>query len=103
MDKKQVMEIKAARQKIVEGSLTLWNARLDALIEGGYTGELANHINAVDICGCGGGSPICGCDCPAPFTTCSSKPGWDPGINELSRTIVDMEKEIKAIREQLGR
>lgn len=101
MNDKQAKEIKLAKQKVVEGSLTLWNARLDALVEGGYSGELINHLTAVDICGCGGGSPICGCDCPAPFTTCSSKPVWDHGINEVNKAIVELGQEIKAIKEKI--
>ncbi len=103
MDKKQVQAIKLAKQKVVEGSLTLWNARLDALVEGGYTGELINHLTAVDICGCGGDSPICGCDCPDPFTTCSSLPNWEHGINEINKAIVELGQEIKAIKEKVNK
>ena len=100
MDKRKIQELKDAKQKITEGSLTLWNARLDALIAGGYSGELINHITAVDICGCGGGSPICGCDCPAPFTSCSSQPSWDHGINEINQALVVLTKEVKALKEK---
>jgi hypothetical protein len=103
MDKKRLQEIKAAKQKIVEGSLTIWNARLDALVEEGYSRDIINHISAVDICGCGGGSPICGCDCPAPFTTCSSIPDLDHTIVEMNKSINELAQELKSIKEMLGK
>jgi hypothetical protein len=101
MDRKQMEEIKAAKKKIVEGSLTIWNARLDALMEEGYSRDIIDHISAVDICGCGGGSPICGCDCPPPFSSCSSYPEWDHTINEMNKSIVELTQEIKDIKERI--
>ena len=73
MNEKQVKEIKDAKLKVVEGSLTLWNARFDALKEAGYTVDLINHIALTDICGCGEGSPVCICTCP-PEKKCSDQP-----------------------------
>ncbi|HCF48739.1 MAG TPA: hypothetical protein DER60_00560 [Syntrophomonas sp.] len=103
MDEKRLQEIKIAKQKIVEGSLTIWNARLDALMEEGYSRDIIDHISAVDICGCGGGSPICGCDCPAPFTTCSNVPNLDHTINEMNKSIIELAQEMKTIREKINK
>jgi len=100
MNEKQVKEIKDAKQKVVEGSLTLWNARFDALKEAGYTVELINHIAWTDICGCGGGSPVCFCNCP-PVKKCSDQPEWDSGINEMNKAIVELGQEIKRIKEKI--
>ncbi len=92
MDRKQMEEIKAAKKKIVEGSLTIWNARLDALMEEGYSRDIIDHISAVDICGC---------DCPPPFSSCSSYPEWDHTINEMNKSIVELTQEIKDIKERI--
>lgn len=99
MDAKQVQAIKDAKQSIANGYVTLWNARLDALLASGYTGELINHINAVDICGCPGpGSPVCGCGCPPPFSTCSNQNKWDEGINEMNKEIVELTKAVQSLK-----
>ncbi|ADQ14457.1 hypothetical protein [Halanaerobium hydrogeniformans] len=72
MDKKKLQDIKEAKKKIVEGSLTIWNARLDALAERGNIRDLINYIGGpvvddswTNICGCPEpDSPVCFCSCP---------------------------------------
>ena len=46
-----------ARKKIVDAQLTLWNARLEALVEAGDIGPVLDHLRApvednIDNCGC---------------------------------------------------
>lgn len=102
LEEKQLQSIKLAKKKIVEGSLTIWNARLEALAEGGYNREIINHIgSAVDdvsltnICGCPDpDSPKCGCSLDNPID-------FDSRINEMGNKINEISAELKAIRNKL--
>jgi len=55
-------EIKKAKSQIVEGALTIWNARLEALVRAGdLRGALNQMIKPVELadnCSCGNN---CGC------------------------------------------
>lgn len=54
-------ECKAAKAKIVEGSLTIWNARLDSLVQTGDIKAILNQLvnpaetGFLDNCDCGCG------------------------------------------------
>ncbi len=52
-------EIKKAKAQIVNGSLTIWNARLDALTSAGNLAGALDHLNRTaesgDNCGCNSG------------------------------------------------
>jgi hypothetical protein len=57
MDTKLVKAVVDAKRQIVEGSLTLWNARLDAIIATGDAKAALEQIRApiedrIDNCGC---------------------------------------------------
>jgi hypothetical protein len=60
---KQVMD---AKRQIVEGSLTIWNARLDMLMQSGNSNAIHNLLKSpveeADNCGCGNN---CGCSSEA--------------------------------------
>lgn len=51
-----INEVKAAKAKIVEGSLTIWNARLDSYLKSGDTNSAINHLKSPvefgDDCSC---------------------------------------------------
>ncbi|RQD74121.1 MAG: hypothetical protein D5S01_07055 [Halanaerobium sp. MSAO_Bac5] len=98
MDKKQLQDIKEAKKKIVEGSLTIWNARLDALAERGnirdlinYVGRSVDDVSWTNICGCPEpDSPVCFCGCP-------------PDDNEhLYNHINEMGRKINLILENIN-
>lgn len=98
MDEKQLQAIKAAKKKMVDGSLTIWNARLDALHDAGLSQEVINHIGSpadsawTDICGCPGpGSPKCGCGLDNPID-------FDTRINEMNQKINAIQQDIKKIK-----
>jgi hypothetical protein len=104
MDKKKLEEIKTAKKKVVDGSLTLWNARLDELVEGDYNRDFINFIGGsvdnvalTNICGCPEpGSPVCQCKCPP-----SSLIDYDSRINVMGQMINEIGEEIKAIKKKL--
>lgn len=60
-----IEEVKKAKEKIVEGSLTIWNARLDALIRAGDVRGVLVHMTSPvewgDNCDCQGN-----CNCAEP-------------------------------------
>lgn len=92
MNEKKFQEIKEAQKKIVEGSLTIWNARLDALIEAGRAKDILDHISLTNICGCPEpGSPVCQCSCPPALDLNHS-------IYEMKNTIVELGKEIQELK-----
>lgn len=108
MDEKQLHALKEAKKKISEGSLVIWNTRLDALAAAGSTEDLINFAGTapewhgwVDICGCGGGSPKCACPC-SPTGTITEDPSWGTQINEMNKQIYELGKEIKALRQKLS-
>lgn len=57
-------EVKAAKAKILEGQLTIWNARLDALNRTGDAKAVIDHMKSAaeggDNCGCNSacGAPL---------------------------------------------
>lgn len=59
LSKERLGEIVGAKRQIVEGSMTLWNARLEALIAAGdMRGALAQMLRAAEEannCGCNNG------------------------------------------------
>lgn len=57
MDAKKLRSAVEARREIAEGMLTLWNARLEALVDTGDAKSIFEHIRApiedrIDNCGC---------------------------------------------------
>ena len=57
MDAKKLGSAIEAKRVIAEGALTLWNARLEALIAVGDPASILDHIRApiedrIDNCGC---------------------------------------------------
>lgn len=102
MDEKQLQKIKDAKKKVVDGSLVLWNARVDALAEAGYKEELINFIGSsvddiawTDICGCPGpDSPKCGCAIDDPLA-------FDSRINEMGQKINQISQELAVISKKL--
>lgn len=42
----KVADVKAAKAKMVEGALTIWNARLDAMLEAGNVQGAIDHMAA---------------------------------------------------------
>ena len=99
MNEKQLEAIKAAKKKIVDGSLTIWNARLDALSEGGHEMDLINFagnsvedIGLTNVCGCPEpGSPKCGCKPFDPFD-------FDNRINEIGQMVNEIRVELKGLK-----
>ena len=102
MDKKKLESVKAAKKQIVEGSLTIWNARLDELAEGGHTKDLIDFVGSsvddaalTNICGCPEpGSPKCGCKCGNPID-------FDSRINVMGQMINEIGQEVKAIKAKI--
>lgn len=101
-DGKKLEMIKEGKRQIVEGSLTIWNARMEALAELGYDEDFINHLGSPaddvmwkDVCGCGGGSPICNCK------KCDGLGIFDHSIYEMSQKINEIGKEISVIKEKL--
>ncbi len=101
MNAKQLQEIKDAKKKIAEGSLTIWNARADALAAEGQTRDLLNFVGsplesgraATNICGCPEpGSPVCFCKCPPAV--------FDSRIFELGGRINEFAQEVQALKEK---
>lgn len=103
MDVKKVEALKEAKKKVVDGSLVIWNARLEALAEGRFEKDLINFIGtAVDsigltnVCGCPEpGSPVCECSCPPPGDEINSR------INEMREQINQLSKTVQILAEKI--
>ncbi len=69
----KIEEIRKAKNQIVDGSLTIWNSRLDALIKAGDIRGAIDHIGSPversDNCGCGNN-----CRCAAADTNPADLP-----------------------------
>ncbi len=52
-----ISEVRKAKEQILQGSLTIWNARLDALVQTGDAGAAIDHL----ITSCDGDQCNCGC------------------------------------------
>ncbi|SIS76822.1 hypothetical protein SAMN05421759_103121 [Roseivivax lentus] len=55
--KKMATEAMAARKQIVDAQMTLWNTRLEALVEAGDISSVLDHLKSpvedkIDNCGC---------------------------------------------------
>lgn len=55
--KKLASEAMKARKQIIDAQFTLWNARLEALVEAGDIGPVLDHLRSpvedqIDNCGC---------------------------------------------------
>jgi hypothetical protein len=52
----KLAEIKQAKAKVVEGSLAIWNARLDAMVQAGYVQDAIDQLRSAvefgDNCDC---------------------------------------------------
>jgi hypothetical protein len=58
MDREKMSELVGAKKQILDGSLTIWNARLDALMNVGEMEDVFDHLQSpvellADNCGCG--------------------------------------------------
>jgi len=58
MDQKKIAEsAMAAKKQIMEANMTLWNTRLEALVDAGDIGSILDHLRSpvedkIDNCGC---------------------------------------------------
>ncbi len=58
MDTKKILtEAVAAKKQIVDAQMTLWNTRLEALVDAGEIGSILDHLQSpiedkIDNCGC---------------------------------------------------
>ncbi|MHA6324189.1 hypothetical protein [Roseivivax sp. CAU 1753] len=55
--KKLANEAMAARKQIIDAQMTLWNTRLEALVDAGDVGSVMDHLSSpvedkIDNCGC---------------------------------------------------
>jgi len=100
-------EIKRAKQTIAEGTLALWNIRLEAMIAAGF--PLKDILKNVDdeptnVCGCEDGGAICVCPCSYPNMDCNCPTdyfGRDHLIYNMNQSIVNLAQEIKLIGEKI--
>ncbi len=119
MDKKKLQEIKEAKKKIVDGSLTLWNARLDELVTMGRPKDLINYLGnplesggPANVCGCPS-NPVCGCEpcngnCPPDDDDDETgrrlfDDRIDDRINEMSGRINLISQDINFIKDKIGK
>lgn len=80
VQKERLSEILKAKQQIVEGSLTIWNERLTALVQSGDVKGALDQLLApaegfLDNCGCNDGN--CGCD-PAALAALAGRAAVTP-------------------------
>ncbi len=77
LSSEDVKRVAEAKGKIIEGSQTIWNSRLDLLVRAGDLRALLNHLTspaevAGDNCGCNSGCGALGpgglVSNPAPMT-----------------------------------
>lgn len=72
-------EIKKAKAKVVEGQLTIWNARLESLVDAGNLQAVLDHMTSPiewgDNCDCQGN-----CNCAEPGFDKRIQPGDLGGI-----------------------
>ena len=63
IDESKLKEVQGAKKQIVEGSLIIWNARLESLVQSGDLKGALQHLHSPvefgDNCGCNSG---CGSD-----------------------------------------
>ena len=91
---KKINEIKKAQQTLAESTLTLWNARLEAMqVTNTPLQDIMDHM-LTNVCGCPEpGSPKCGCSLNMNF--------GEDRINEMHKAINEIALELKLVKEKI--